>query len=173
MWNHEKYIRLIRYFRIPVIEDFYVNEITSNSTIEELEWYLKSGLYMKYDESVIDMCDNIEVLNWWLEKSTKRLVRFKYTEMAMFNACSTNNLELMNWWYNNTKERNMAFLYGTECMDYATSINVLDWWLEKNRTDGLKLKYTREGFENAQRTRVIDDSIYIWWIVSELPIPKK
>jgi hypothetical protein len=172
MWDYDKYIRLIRFFKIPVIEDFYVNEITSNSTIEELEWYLRSGLFMKYDETVIDMCNDIQVLNWWLEKSETRQLRFKYSEYAMFNACSNNNLELMNWWYDNMKIRGMIFMYGNECMDYATSIDVLDWWVQKNREDGIKLKYTKEGFEYAKVIMKTDKTIYNWWIASGLAIEK-
>jgi hypothetical protein len=78
----------------------------------------------------------------------------------------------MNWWYDNMKIRGMIFMYGNECMDYATSIDVLDWWVQKNREDGIKLKYTKEGFEYAKVIMKTDKTIYNWWIASGLAIEK-
>ena len=170
-WISEKYVRLIRYFKIPVNEYFKVHEISADSTIEELEWWFRSGLFMKYTEIVIDLCNNINVLEWWLNKGLNNQLLFKYSEDAMYNACLSNNIKLMDWWYNVNKNTKYKLKYDSRCMDYATNIDVLEWWFDKK--DEIELKYTKNAFENAVMLKNInDDSIYLWWIQSRLKIPK-
>ena len=170
-WISEKYVRLIRYFKIPVNEYFKVNEISSDSTVEELEWWFRSGLFIKYNEIVVDLCYNIDVLEWWLNKGLNNQLIFKYSEDAIYNACSSNNIKLMDWWYNVHKNTKYKLKYDSRCMDYATNINVLEWWF--NKKDEIELKYTKNAFENAVILKNInDDSVYLWWVQSRLKIPK-
>ena len=117
------------------------------------------------------MCYNIDVLEWWLNKGLNNQLIFKYSEDAIYNACSSNNIKLMDWWYKVHKTTKYKLKYDTRCMDYATNIDVLEWWFDKK--DEIELKYTKNAFENAVILRNInDDSVYLWWVQSRLKIPK-
>jgi ATP-dependent Lon protease len=99
-----------------------MNNASQNNHVHILDWWLKSGLELKYTQDAIDKAsenNHITVLDWWLSNYKNGKVEFKYTENAM------NKIKL----------------------DEAELIKQLKWWNDKGITDNIKFKYGKRFIE--------------------------
>src|SRR5207237_1104524 len=118
-----------------------------------LNWWIKSGLELKYSQMPIDDAsgnNKINVLNWWLQSG----LQLKYSELAVDAASMNKHTDTLNWWLKSGLELKYSIytmhkLYKTtETGPVASS----EWWLRS----GLKIKQT------DQNKNSIPDYVWFW-----------
>jgi len=83
-------INTIKKFDLRV-SSYYISKICSKGYVNILEWWFKSNLPLKYDESAVDiacMYSQLDVLAWWLKSG----LELKYTDEVA--------LPKFRWWIN-------------------------------------------------------------------------
>lgn len=140
----------------PCLEHGYRDDIGSKASVDKqlkrLNWWLSSGLELKYTVYVIDMASGfnwIVILDRWLESG----LELKYTHRAMDLASRNGCVDSLEWW----KRSKLPLKYYTDAMDLASEyghIDVLQWW----KASGLFMKHTEHSMNMAKNTQVLD-----WW----------
>src|SRR6478609_3305945 len=102
---------------------------------------------------------NIELLNWWLEKSgfTGKSLCEKYSNAAVHDAAGNNRVEVLSWW----KRSGLPKKYGSEILEIVTqngNVDVLEWW-KNNR---LPFRFRKSPMDLAQRMGRWD--MVKWWL---------
>jgi hypothetical protein len=69
-----------------------------NGRVNVLEWWLKSGLELKYSEKALEYASeygHIHVLEWWL----KSKLPLKYSDKLIDLVLHYNKIDVLCWWY--------------------------------------------------------------------------
>ena len=104
---------------------FIVNHASCNANMEFLNWWLNSGLKLKYTECAMDQASVIgrtNVLDWWLKSGFK----LKYTDKAIDSAIICHQEESIKWWI-------------TSGLPLKCTKNIIEWASENGHLDILKL----------------------------------
>ena len=127
--------KTIKKFNLPV-NDTYISCVCLKGYVKLLDWWLKSGLPLKYTEVALDLASkngHVNVLEWWLKSG----LPLKYTEVALDLASWHGHVNVLEWWL----KSGLELKYSELALNWASRnghINVLEWWLKS----GLPLKYT-------------------------------
>jgi ATP-dependent Lon protease len=128
-----------------------IDNASINNHVSILDWWLKSGLELKYTHDAIDKASesgNISVLDWWLKSG----LELKYTQNAIDKANENGSISVLDWWLSNYKKGKVEFKYTENSMnniklDETALIKQLKWWNEKGITDNIKFKYGKKFIE--------------------------
>lgn len=122
--------------------------------------YIKLGIrMMEMDYTCTVDTEYIDILNWWLFRSSNAIL--KYSTYAMDNASANGKINVLNWWLMS----GLPLKYSEDAIDYASAnnhVNVLNWWKSSN----LQLKYSPYAINHACSNNHID--VLKWWQVSGL-----
>jgi ATP-dependent Lon protease len=128
-----------------------MNNASQNNHVSVLDWWLKSGLELKYTEDALNYAsanNHISILDWWLKSG----LELKYTEDALNYASANNHISTLDWWLSNYKKGKVEFKYTENAMNKlklneAMLIKQLKWWNDKGITDNIKFKYGKKFIE--------------------------
>lgn len=128
-----------------------MNNASQNNHVSVLDWWLKSGLELKYTEDALNHAsanNHISVLDWWLSSG----LELKYTEDALNYASANNHISTLDWWLSNYKKGKVEFKYTENAMNKlklneTMLIKQLKWWNDKGITDNIKFKYGKKFIE--------------------------
>lgn len=155
--NKENELELL-YSHIPI------NVASRNGNIKMLDCWLHSGLPVRY---TTDAFTNATIfantaVKWWIDHND--VLPIKYEKDIVTTASIYGNTTVLDW----LLSQELVVNYGPDCIDYAHSVDVLEWWFTKSKTNGLEFKYTEKAIDNASLGKQVE--FLEWWINSGLDI---
>ena len=150
-----------------VINEKIINHMCYLGRIDFLEWWVNSGLPLKYDPNILENIlllkteKVIDIMTWWVNSGLP--INASQSSIKVMEYASRNgNIRVLEWW----KNSGIPLQYNELCLEEATkygNIKVLDWW----KNSGLKLKYYINILD--QRDYVKELGGLEWWKNSGLP----
>jgi hypothetical protein len=151
--------------RLDYTEDIlYVISLQINSNVIDnvIEWWLKSGLEIRYryqsDLQLIRLASekgHLKLLNHYKKKGL--------IGQGILGSFNSINVSVLDWWMYNYK----SIVYNEDAIDNASengSVDVLDWWFNSK----LPLKYSEKALDNASSNGHLN--VLNWWVNSKLPL---
>jgi hypothetical protein len=144
------------------IDTNYISGACYIGSINFLEWWLKSGLSLKYNEYALDYASgegHVHVLEWWKNSG----LPLKYSESALNSASWKGHINVLKWW----KNSGLELKYYEYALDRASGeghVNVLEWWFKS----GLELKYSELALNWASGEGHVH--VLEWWLKSGLEL---
>lgn len=154
--------------------DFYssVGDIASlNSFFESVDKSTFEEDYTSISMDSASLNNNIEVLNWWLNKHKEKDILLKYSSGALDNASKLGLTNVLDWWFNSGLEMK----HTERAVDLANctgQLKSLNWWLSKSKETNSKIdfKYSPNSFNRCklEETEIIE--LAKWWKDNNLEI---
>ncbi|KAI9223764.1 hypothetical protein BC828DRAFT_412937 [Blastocladiella britannica] len=135
--------------------------------LDVLHWFDRIRTLALGDDIIIDYSNanlrkpsgegQIEALAWWkqqyLDKKVSRLI--PATRSPIQAAVRANQIAVATWWWDVCQELAVPFPVGTNLVDHAVSVEMLDWLLQKHTDHGMPFEYTEEAVANASKHRSV------------------
>lgn len=150
--------------------------ITENR-LDLMNWWIQSGLELKYPENLADWASTTEMLDWMYSHHSIGLFKFEYTSYAIDWKVDK---DLLNWWFQKHITDNLPLLYTNTIIDYLlhdhieNDIEILDMWLHMHVNYGIELRYTELRPALIFTPNIIDK--FDWWYranqMYQVPFPR-
>lgn len=121
--NSEYYRDIKKYIIVkPRIE--IMDELAKNGSIDEMEWWLNSGLYVYYSYQYLDnilLYKNTKILNWLIKEKRLNLI-YKY---AFYYACYNGDKDGILWFIQIHNDKIIKKIYGENKILMRESIKLI------------------------------------------------
>jgi hypothetical protein len=142
------------------IDTNYISGACYIGSINFLEWWLKSGLPLKYNEYALDYASakgHVNVLEWWKNSG----LPLKYDESALNSTSCEGNICILEWWFKSGLPL-MYFSYALQKtspgqISDESYMNILNWW----KNSRLPIQFPAEGLNGAL---LCDDFELLEWL---------
>uniref|UniRef100_A0A6C0E5N0 Ankyrin repeat protein n=1 Tax=viral metagenome TaxID=1070528 RepID=A0A6C0E5N0_9ZZZZ len=112
----------------------FINYVSYNGSVTVLEWWKKSGLPLKYNNSALNLAScygQVAVLEWWKNSGLK----LKYDAHALNWASCYGHINVLEWW----KNSGLELKYFERTISLASEsgqVAVLEWWKNSGLLNG-------------------------------------
>jgi len=110
------------------IDANYISGACYIGSVSFLEWWLKSGLELKYSYISMNSASqngHVNVLEWWLKSG----LELKYDEDALNLASQNGHVNVLEWWLKSGLELKYDERILTSASAYG-HVKVLKWWVD-------------------------------------------
>ncbi|AZL89856.1 ankyrin repeat protein [Megavirus baoshan] len=132
-----------------ILNDDIIDMASKDGHINVLNWFLNSGLELKYTKKAMNLAHDCKILQWWFDSGLELL----YDDLSMSSAL---NVEILEWWkYSGLPLRYNKYII-PEIIE-RNNVSILEWWYNS----GLDLILNEDEIKDSLKYAC--NKIKQWW----------